>query len=186
MKTLVIHPEDPTTEFLSVIYDGKGYTVITDRHIKLSEVLDAVRNHDRIMMMGHGTPHGLIGYSHIFMDKDFIKLLQTKDCVCIWCNADVYVLQQGIKGFYTGMFISEVREAEWFGIDTKQEDIDYSNNLFVYLMKDMIESPNILNEIKSSYIGDCPIINFNNERLYYRDEESVLNYMDILDDLIII
>jgi hypothetical protein len=172
MKTLVIHPKDPTTEFLSVIYEGKGYTVITDRDIKFNDLLKKVKQHDRIMMMGHGCAYGLIGFMTSFMNKRFIKVLRTKDCVCIWCNADKYVEREGIKGFYTGMFLSEVYEAKYFGIDVNQEIVDYSNMLFVNLMKDIIESPNILTEIKSSYIGDSPVIRFNNDRLYYKNNNE--------------
>lgn len=169
MKTLVIHPQDPTTEFLSVIYEGKGYTVITNRYIRFIDLLRKVKQYDRIMMMGHGCGYGLLGFTDFFMNARFIKVLRTKDCVCIWCNADKYVKREGLRGFYTGMFCSEVYEARYFGMDVNQETIDYSNMLFVNLMKDMIESPNILTEIKSSYIGDCPVIKFNNDRLYYKD-----------------
>jgi hypothetical protein len=181
MKTLVIHPQDPTTEFLSVIYEGKGYTVITDRHIKFIDLLRKVKRYDRIIMMGHGCPYGLLGFTDFFMDARFIKVLRTKDCVCIWCNADKYVEREGIRGFYTGMFISEVGEARYFGFDVDQKTVDYSNMLFVNLMKNMIESPNILNEIKSLYVGDSLVINFNNDRLYYKDN----NVKTILNQLVI-
>lgn len=179
MKTLVIHLKDKTTKFLSVLYKGKGYKVITDR-LPLSYIMEQVKKHDRIMMMGHGTPRGLIGYSHVFGDSDFINLLREKDCVCIWCNADMYVQRYGIKGFYTGMFISEVGEAQYFNIDVDQDVIDYSNHLFVEELKRVLDSPNVLNEIKSTYVGDCPVIRFNNDRLYYRNNneipEDIINF----------
>lgn len=175
MKTLVLHPKDRTTDFLDIIYKGKGYTVITDWRITKSELMKAIKKHDRIMMMGHGCPWGLLGYTKIFMSPDFIELLRTKDCVCIWCNADKYVEREGIRGFYTGMFISEVSEAGYYRIDADQETVTYSNMLFVNLMRDMVESQNVLNEIKSSYIGDCPVIRFNNDRLYYKTDNSIVN-----------
>lgn len=173
MKTLVIHPDDRSTDFLKVIYEGKGYDVVTDRGIGIRLLIEMVHNHDRIMMMGHGSPYGLLGMSNIFMNPVFIDEIRQKDCVCIWCNADMYVEREGIKGFYTGMFISEVGEAGYFRIDTTQEKIDYSNNLFVEKLREVIDSPNVLTEIKSSYIGDCPVINYNNERLYYKSDNSI-------------
>jgi hypothetical protein len=169
MKTLVIHPDDRTTDFLKTIYEGKGYTVITDRRLDIKDIIKKIKKHNRIMMMGHGCPYGLLMYTEIFMNPHFIKLLKTKECVCIWCNSDKYVEREGLHGFYTGMFISEVGEAWYYGIKIDQEGINYSNNLFVQLMKDIIESPNILTEIKSSYVGDSEVIKFNNDRLYYYD-----------------
>lgn len=172
MKTLVIHPDDRSTDFLKIIYEGKGYTVITARNIPMSELRKQIRIHDRIMMMGHGCPYGLLGMTEKFMNPRLIKMLRQKECVCIWCNADKYVEREGIKGFYTGMFISEVCEARYYRITVDQEAIDRSNYMFVELMRDMVESPNVLNEIKSSYVGDCPVIKFNNERLYYKDDNK--------------
>jgi len=169
MKTLVIHPDDRTTDFLKTIYEGKGYTVITDRIIPTTYILKQIRLHDRIMIMGHGGPGGLLGYFQLFQTPEFIQLLRQKQCVCIWCNANQYVERFGITGFYTGMFISEVSEAYYFGIHVDQARIDYSNNLFSKVMRELIEYPIILEEVKTHYNGDCEVIKFNNDRLYYTD-----------------
>ena len=32
LKTLVIHPHDPTTQFLDVIYKDKDWTIVTEHH----------------------------------------------------------------------------------------------------------------------------------------------------------
>ena len=74
-----------------------------------------VNDHDRIVMMGHGYPHGLF-YSYI--DSKLVYLLKEKECVCIWCNSDQFVNRYKFTGFFTGMFISEVREANFFNIET--------------------------------------------------------------------
>jgi hypothetical protein len=52
MKTLVIHPKDDSTYFLSTIYEGKDWTIINDRGKSLLKKL--IKTHDRIIMMGHG------------------------------------------------------------------------------------------------------------------------------------
>lgn len=184
MKTLVIHPDDRTTDFLNVIYKDKDWTVITDRG-EILKSFEQIKSHDRIIMMGHGSPYGLLGFQNMFMNSEFIKVLQTKDCVCIWCNADQYVLRENIKGFYTGMFISEVSEARYFDIDVDQETVDFSNMLFVNLMKDVIDSPTLITEIKRDYYSDTnPVIHYNNQRLYYRDEESILSKKDLDDEFL--
>ena len=38
MRTLVIHPNDPTTEMLSLVYKDKDYTVIRDCNISKEEL----------------------------------------------------------------------------------------------------------------------------------------------------
>lgn len=171
MKTLVIHPNDRTTDFLKTIYEGKDYTIITTTNIPIVYALKLMKSHDRIIMMGHGSPNGLIGLSYLFRTPEFIGLLRKMQCICIWCNADQYVERFGITGFYTGMFISEVSEAIYFGIKTTQEEINYSNNLFVNHFRDVIDSPTIYSDIKRLYVDEnSEIVKFNNERLYYTEK----------------
>ena len=169
MKTLVIHPDDRSTDFLSQIYEGRGFTIITKhkKDLPKNKFIQEIKNHDRIIMMGHGYPGGLF-MSHI--DSTLVYLLREKECVCIWCNADQFVNKYGLKGFYTGMFISEVSEAGWFHIHTDQAEVDFSNELFTQLVTDNINNEDIHTVLKESYVGDSPIIEFNNDRLYYRDE----------------
>jgi len=166
MKTLVIHPDDRSTDFLSQIYEGRGFTVITKhkRDLPKNKFIQEIKNHDRIIMMGHGYPGGLF-MSHI--DSTLVYLLREKECVCIWCNADQFVNRYGLKGFFTGMFISEVSEAGWFNIKTTQEAVDYSNELFTRLVTENIDNENPQPIIKENYVGDCPVIRYNNDRLYY-------------------
>jgi hypothetical protein len=174
MKTLVIHPDDRSTDFLKEIYEGRGYTVITDRQTSARKLTKLVCAHKRIIMMGHGCPHGLLGMLDQFMNYKFIGALREKECVAIWCNADQYVRLTGIRGFYTGMFLSEVDEANYFRIKTTQENVTYSNLLFTGLVKVFIDYPDkLLTEIKMKYTGDCPVIKFNNERLYYKSKVTI-------------
>ena len=175
MKTLVIHPQDPSTKFLSQIYKDKDWTIFTDhsRNISKSKFKKLVRDHDRIIMMGHGCPSGLF-YSHI--TSEIVYILREKICVCIWCNADQFVNKYGLKGFYTGMFISEVSEAGWFNIETTQEQVDFSNHLFTDLVALNIDKNDVdLHQtLKENYYSDeCPVIQYNNDRLYVQTEETI-------------
>jgi hypothetical protein len=179
MKTLVVHPADPSTEFLKEIYEGKDWTVNNDFNGLRKKLIEQIESHDRIIMMGHGSPGGLF-YTPI--RSDLVYLLREKECVCIWCNADQFVLRYGLKGFYTGMFISEVGEANYFKIETTQEKIDYSNDLFTKAVKKYIDSEDMQGQIVEAYRGDDLVIQYNNKRLYYRDEENVLNDKNLRDE----
>jgi hypothetical protein len=166
MKTLVIHPKDKSTEFLKEIYLGKGWTINNDIYGSRKKVIEQIKEHDRIIMMGHGCPSGLF-YTPI--RPDLVYLLRKKECVCIWCNADKFVLRYGLKGFYTGMFISEVGEARYFNIDATQEEVDYSNDLFTKAVTKYIDSKDMWSQIIEAYRGDDLVIQYNNQRLYYYD-----------------
>jgi hypothetical protein len=184
MKTLVIHPNDPSTDFLKEIYKGKDWTIMNHPNEPEKEIINAIKSHGRIIMMGHGCPDGLFGIHRMLIHSGLVYLLREKLCVCIWCNSDQFVLKYKLRGFYTGMFLSEVGEAEYYKIKTDQASVSYSNYYFANLMNGSIDSLNLYNEIKSAYTDeDNPVIQFNNKRLYERDEESLLAQRDIDDEI---
>lgn len=181
MKTLVIHPDDRSTDFLSKIYEGKDWTIET-RHrganYHKKEFIQQVKDHDRIIMMGHGYPGGLF---MSYINPEIVYLLREKECICIWCNADQFVRRYELKGFFTGMFISEVGEANYYNIDASQEQIDISNNMFSDLVNKFVDEsgPTLHRNVKDKYYSTCPVIRFNNDRLYFQDEESILARKDL-------
>lgn len=135
MKTLVIHPHDTTTLFLEPVYEHVADKTVIRGGITKKELASLVSSHDRIMMMGHGSPWGLLSVgqfpgagSHI-IDYDIAQLLKGKwNSVFIWCNADKYVNCHMLKGFFTGMFISEVREALLMGLGMLDQSWTYLMN----------------------------------------------------------
>lgn len=162
MKTLVIHPDDRSTYFLKEICRGKDWTINNDAYGSRKKVIEQIKEHDRIIIMGHGHPGGLF-YSPI--NSELVYLLREKELITIWCHADQFVKKYGLKGFSTSMFISERNEGISYGINATQEQIDYSNNLFATELNKCIDDENLYQLIKESYNGDDPVIQFNNEGL---------------------
>lgn len=168
MKTLVVHPADPTTDFLKPIYEGYDFTVVQE-NLSECELVELIRRHERIVMMGHGTSAGLFNtatYRYLIYDE-LVKELKKKICIGIWCHADQFFNQHQLKGFSTGMFISEVAEANLFGIDASQEMVDYSNDLFSEIVGENIEG-DFYNAIKENY-NSCefnPVLEYNKARIY--------------------
>lgn len=168
MRTLVIHPKDTSTDFLAGIYANKDWTIIeyncSDAYIRLQ-----MMTHDRIIIMGHGIPSGLLGHGKLFIHSRFVDLLRdpNKKYVFIWCNADMFVDYYNLHAFYSGMFISEVQEAEYFNIEATQEQIDFSNELFAKVVNKSIDTDTLYETVKKEYVGANPIIEYNNQRLYY-------------------
>jgi hypothetical protein len=179
MKTLIIHPKDDSTSFLDIVYKPiENKTVITGG-ISKNELNYLIRDHDRIMMMGHGSPGGLFsvgqfkGSGGYIIDRTTIPLLKNKDNnVYIWCNADRFVEEFGLKGFYTGMFVSEVGEAIYCGLPgTPQEVVDESNYGFCNIIAKYIQNKKdiIYENVKNEYgliSENNPVAFYNNKRLY--------------------
>lgn len=174
MTTLVIHPNDSTTDFLKPIYENKGFTVLTKPLTKMA-MERTMRAHDRIIMLGHGTHFGLItdtsiDFKIVVGHENAHILREKKELIGIWCNADRFFAFHGLKGFHTGMFVSEDQEAKIFiDVNYTIPQIDESNDLFVQLVGKHIDNPLLLNEVKNDYRSiniPNPIIEYNKERLY--------------------
>ncbi len=166
MKTLVIHPKDNTTDFLSEIYSGNDWDVI-NANISHKILKQKIKDSDRIIMLGHGTEYGLIGFGRVVIDSKLVYLLREKYCIYIWCNADVFVKKYDLKGFYTGMIISEYEEALMFLSSFKYDDIEKSNILFADSVKKSILKDDVLSGMIDNYSSDTnEIILFNKSNLY--------------------
>lgn len=167
MKTLVIHPEDSTTAFLSSIYRDKDWHVV-DRFKSRSHKDDTIRAHDRIIMLGHGSEDGLwVNDGGLIISSDTVQFLREKLCVAIWCNADIFFTKYKLKGIYTGMIISEQEEASLYGIKADKEQIRWSNICFANTMAGYIDGTFSLEEVLTEYHDESnPVIQFNKERIF--------------------
>ena len=180
MKTLIIHPDDRSTDFLRPIYQNiKGATVLT-KNISGKQLEKEIQSHDQILMMGHGSPSGLFSMSKIgegtfIVGEKQVPLLRDKHCIFIWCNADQFVSRHRLKGLYTGMFISEVGEANYCKVPADQETVDVSNSRFADLLGDVLtegkaDYSKVFEHVKTFY-GKLATINeiadYNNQRWYF-------------------
>lgn len=103
-------------------------------------------------------------------------LKEKENNIFIWCNADKYVLPNGLKGFFTGMFISEVSEAMYCGVKTAtQDEVDESNNTFAEIMGQAISEELPTKQLHERVVAEywkCAehnqVARYNWERLYYR------------------
>jgi hypothetical protein len=143
MKTLIIHPQDETTIFLRHIYRNLHNCTLWKNGSRI-DVISQIIDHDRIFMLGHGTPNGLLSVGQFdgqyVIDDTIVPILSNKECIFIWCNADKFVTRNKLKGLYSGMFISEVMEALLMGLPpVSQKTVDESNFLFATVLGQGIE-----------------------------------------------
>lgn len=184
-STLVIHPKDRSTDFLKPIYENiPDVTVLTEGIYE--DVVRGIKDNDRVIMMRHGSPSGLFNVSWFknCVNRNYLisneyhmvkSLLEKKDNIYIWCNADKFVNEYELKGFYSGMFISEVGEAVYCGIKNPTRDmVNESNEGFVKILSKYVNHPtdviyeNVVREY--STLGDInPIAKYNCDRLYSRE-----------------
>jgi hypothetical protein len=141
----------------------------------LSTIVPAKNPFDRFIMMGHGSPWGLFSMTHkgMLINDDTARLLTPcSQNVYIWCNADQYVKGNKLRGFYTGMFISEVGEAKYCGLkDITQAQVDESNNAFAQIVGKYInESVQSMHmKVRKEYgvlAEKNPVAEYNWQRLY--------------------
>jgi hypothetical protein len=179
MKTLIVHPEDYSTKFLDIVYAPIENKTLVTGGVSKTELMTLIQEHDRVMMMGHGSPGGLFSVGKFkntgayIIDQSMVPYLKSKkDNVFIWCNADRFVETFDLKGFYSGMFISETGEATYCGLPgTKQEVVDESNFGFCNIIAKYIkEETNAIHEnVKKEYgliAENNPVALYNPNRLY--------------------
>lgn len=171
-KTLVIHPDDRSTDFLKDIYVGKGWDVISEP-IKRRQLVNRIKEYDRIVMLGHGSPNGLFNIdasvrynSPIYLiDSDLVWLLSQKECIGVWCHANAFFDRHGLGPFATGMVISEVSEARYYGKTVTQDEVDNSNMLIAKAFKECIDTPGFPHNLIDIYNGEGEVIKYNTEKL---------------------
>lgn len=173
MKILIIHPQDITTDFLCEVYKDLDCTVIRSKSIGSGALRRAIKEHDRIICLGHGDPQGLLRdyifqISYLITSK-YVQLLRQKECVCIWCYADVFVKKYNIKGFCSGMIISEPQEALECNVPFNIGDVEKSNKKFAFALKKVVSLPisNMKEIFHQHYVPDSSIEYFNNENIFY-------------------
>ena len=176
MKRLVIHPKDPSTDFLAPIYNRlPDVTLVTTGYSRL-EIMELIDEHDQVIMLGHGTPGGLLNVSGFRAGMYIVdslvadSLIRKDNSIFIWCNADQFVRRYNLKGMYSGMFISEVGEASYFKIPTDQDTVDRSNDTFAQLLGERLMISDALEEIHTSVGQQYQLLAETNDIARYNSE----------------
>jgi hypothetical protein len=135
MKTLVIHAEDSSTDFLCPIYQTIEDKTVLRKGVSKNEISEQIKIHDRVLMLGHGSPEGLFSVGQfktnnsLIIDSSIVNLLAEKEeNIYIWCHANKFVERHNLKGFYTGMFVSEFLEVVYCELPLVEDDVINESN----------------------------------------------------------
>ena len=107
---------------LCELYKGIEGVTLFDSWEQRKDILAAIAaapKDEPILLLGHGCPSGLLDmrYGIVIGDSDAELLKDRPNFVGIWCYASSYAFKHGLKGFFSGMFISEEPEA-WVNTST--------------------------------------------------------------------
>jgi hypothetical protein len=189
MKTLTIHPKDPTTTFLAGIYKNLTNKTVVTGGITKDQLRKYIRDHDLVICCGHGSSAGLFGVGQFntedayIVDESMVDVLRQKtNSIFIWCYASEFVKRHNLFGFATQMFISEIAEGLIYGfedVDDLDILIDESNYGFAEIVGNHINEPldilyqNVMREY-GLFSETNQIALFNFKRLYLSQPEPVL------------
>lgn len=181
-KTLVIHPNDPSTRFLDVLYKRRpGTYVLLTESDSNSKIDDALRSdeYDCIMMLGHGSEDGLFAPSGkdmfgrcIISAKNVQALRGCKQLIGIWCNANIFADKYHLDGLFSGMVISEISEAMAWNVPASEDELMSHRQQWAMHLSDAIEKfPDSLLDVQRvmlSHIKDASsyLEKFNYESVY--------------------
>ena len=179
---IVIHPKDRTTQMLEILYEATPHEKVNDTLSKnqLRSLLYAVSTSEPIMLLGHGCEEGLLTRNDDTKD-DFKKLIDHSfshilkkhngRLFAIFCHAKDFAEKEHLHGLFSGMIISEMEEAESYGIPTTIEELDKENiklakNLRVLLDKEIpwCEIPRMMQSLDDSH---TPLTEFNYHSFFY-------------------
>jgi len=176
MRTLIIHPDDRSTDFLRGIYRHLKDATVVVSDVSQTRLHKLIHSHDQIVMLGHGSPSGLFNVAGVG-DKFFTiggaeaDMLRDKQCIFIWCHADQYVRKHGLRGLSSGMFISEVSEARYCQVSGNQEQVDHSNEVFARALGAALAAPGtyqqVLEQVTREYealLSENQVAQYNLER----------------------
>ena len=174
----IIHANDPTTQFLSVLYNQRNdiKAHITEKNTNM-EVIRAIRGDDTIMMLGHGSGAGLCSilkedrdFERLIVNGSHVQFLRDKTCIGIWCKANEFAGHYKLHGLFSGMIISELYEASEKHVTTTKEELDREMAKFAsrlrdclgqYALKDIPTRMKELDDVKSE------LTRFNYNNLYF-------------------
>jgi hypothetical protein len=175
MNTLIIHPRDPSTEFLKIIYRNLECTVLDDMSSS-SKIRKGLQEHQKIILLGHGTETGLLSpyggeqFGRLIVGPREVNFLRGKEVISVFCNSNIFGIKYGLSGLFSGMIISEESEAyDWLGQFIEEKEIRKHNREWCRNLEKLILSgvplPEIPEKMRKNKGNDLELFNY--ESLYY-------------------
>lgn len=185
---------DTDTAVLRYIWKGIPNVKVVEITKKTANAVELVtsaieKEHDTLIMCGHGTPQGLLNPAGMFSGKDgYLINAKNKDkircnrVIGVWCHAKDFAERQGLRGFWSSMFISNRGEAMMNGINTvSSKSITEQEILFCVRLNELITNfvpmKNWIPSLRNDADYTNPVVKFNYDGLrYYKTAPKVKDY----------
>lgn len=176
---LVIHPYDPSTEFLDVLYDGQeGVRRIRgeESRNRLGSILYHLPPVEPVMLLGHGSPSGLFrledGGNGLYVGKSFAYSLRKHPVIGVFCHANRFAENTRLHGLFSGMIVSEPEEALEYRIPATAGELERENRIFAETLAGFLRAGIPYREIpllmKAAVGDDAPEVRkFNYNSFYF-------------------
>jgi hypothetical protein len=185
MGLIVIHIDtQKDTSFLTKCYEGLDAKVFVNP--TKEEVNKVLKDNpdDKVMMMGHGFGGGLFSATGgNVIDFSNVNLLKGRECIGIWCFASDFAKTNGLKGYFTSMFISNGGEARSYHYTADEEDVFNEVVLFAErvnkLLKDNVPLDEWVERLQEEADYSKGFVEFNYSKMEYFDgtqEEEFAKY----------
>lgn len=175
---VVVHMDTQfDTVDMAYVYEGLDCTVFhTPPRTQIRRIKRAIMEDDGpVVLLGHGTPRGLLDTSFMYhiVDSTWVDLLRQRTVIGIWCYASEFADRYGLHGFFTSMFVSNIREARDNFVDdgATEENIADEFRLFCRTINCFIRAELPMDEWVENLQGMCnrdlSFVRFNYEALSY-------------------
>lgn len=166
---------------LSALYDGLEARVVSDNMStkQVAHLLYHTSPRERIMLLGHGCDGGLLYtagggplYPSIVNRSHAYQLRRHgSNLVAVWCNADKFAIQCGLHGLFSGMIVSEMDEAEMYGIATTSDELEREMLKMAKRLRQLLDEGVLLSDIPARMLElddvHSPLTTFNYKNFYY-------------------
>ena len=175
---IVIHPKDPSTAFLTALYEGRNDVVERlDERTPNSQLMKSLKGTNEVMMLGHGYKDGLYALPitsgpkpRKIINASHVQFLRDKTCIGIWCCARNFAERYRLNGLFSGMIISEMQEAAQENISTTEQELEQENRKFAERLRFCLDHFPLCDVPAQFQLMDdvhSPLTEYNYQRLFF-------------------
>jgi len=180
MDIVVVDSLEDTREYpilLEGISDASTTFLYNPTHQAVRDMMSSHMCTDTLFF-GHGTANGILNedFTGRVLDRTDATsgLLAQRKIIGIWCYAAEFADEHKLHGFFTSMFISNIREAREHRINAGETEVRNEFKLFLsrlnYLIKTGEPMENWVDKLKSEAMANgtpSELVRFNYEGLTY-------------------
>lgn len=175
---------DDSINFLNRLVESSNSSIY-NRNYSSSNIIRAIKSSDTVYLLGHGTEYGLLSrrsseksFDRFLIEGKHVQFLREKECIGIWCNANIFAEKYNLHGLFSGMIISEIEESIEYitGYTPTVEEITNTNNQFIEALKYCLDNyslKDIPDKMKEMIPDDNPINLYNFKSLYYYEQNQI-------------